>query len=113
MAGMDRNTGQMLEGMDHLAQSISDIVSTRIDTRALRRWYGSTVPDIIDSPIHEGSTADFVFAIADGIGRFEDRITVSRVTFSQPAQGRLAVTIEGPLTETGKMAVIGNIVVAR
>ncbi len=112
MAGMDRNTGRLLDGRDHLIQSIGDIVSTRLDTRVLRRWYGSDLPGLIDAPIHDGAAADFVYAVADSLGRFEDRIVVSRIAFAQPAQGRMVITVEGA-DATGARIYLDNIPVGR
>lgn len=43
-AGVDRNTGKVLTGWDHCAQSILDIVSTAIGARTLARPYGSDAP---------------------------------------------------------------------
>ena len=109
MAGMCRHTGRALDGLDHLTQSVGDIITTRLDTRALRRWYGGEFMDLIDSPINAGTMADWVFAIADCLGRHEDRITITGVKFSQPAEGQLLVIPEGTLTATGKAVVLGAI----
>jgi phage baseplate assembly protein W len=42
MQGMNRNTGRKLSGVDHLRQSIVDILTTPIGSRVMRRDYGST-----------------------------------------------------------------------
>lgn len=109
MAGMDRHTGRLLDGMDHLTQSVGDILTTRLDTRALRRWYGGELMDMVDAPINDGTMADFVFAVADCLGRHEDRVTITAVRFSQAAEGRLVVIPEGTLTDTGKAVVLGAV----
>lgn len=109
MAGMDRRTGKLLDGIDHLTQSVEDIITTRVDTRVLRRWYGGEVMDLIDAPVHAGTLVDFVFAAADCLGRHEDRITVSAVRFAQPEAGQLVMAVEGTLTATGKAVVLGAI----
>ncbi|MBX9634056.1 MAG: hypothetical protein K2X44_03660, partial [Magnetospirillum sp.] len=80
-----------------------------LDTRALRRWYGGTFMDLIDAPVNAGTMVDFVFAIADCLGRHEDRITVTTVSFRQTAEGQLVVIPEGTLTTTGKAVVLGAI----
>ena len=109
MAGMCRRTGKLLDGIAHLTQSVGDILETRLDTRVLRRWYGGELMDMIDAPVHAGTTADFVFAIADCLGRHEDRITLSQVRFDQPQQGQLVVIPEGTLTATGQHVVLGAV----
>lgn len=111
MAGMDRHTGAILAGLDHLNQSIADIIGTRVDTRFIRRWYGGELMDLIDAPIHSGTIADFTFAVADCLGRHEDRITLTGVTFAQNAEGQLLITPEGMLTATGRQVVLGAITI--
>ena len=52
MLGMNAHTGQSLSGLDHLRQSIADILSTPLNTRVMRRDYGSRLPELIDQPIN-------------------------------------------------------------
>src|SRR3546814_12586651 len=54
MIGVDRATGQRLDGNDHLAQSIGDILSTPIGTRVMRRDYGSMLTAPIGSASGRG-----------------------------------------------------------
>ena len=51
MNGLNAHTGQPLAGLDHLRQSIADILSTPLNTRVMRRDYGSRLPELIDQPI--------------------------------------------------------------
>ena len=51
MIGLNATNGQALSGLDHLRQSIRDILTTRIGTRVMRRDYGSRLPDLVDSPV--------------------------------------------------------------
>lgn len=39
-SGMSRHTGAALDGADHLAQSVADILGTPIGSRVMRRDYG-------------------------------------------------------------------------
>ncbi len=39
MRGMNANTGKELEGIEHLKQSIIDILTTPIGSRVMRRDY--------------------------------------------------------------------------
>ena len=50
MLGINAQTGQPLAGIDHLRQSIRDILTTRIGTRVMREDFGSLIPDLIDYP---------------------------------------------------------------
>ncbi len=40
MKGMDAKTGKVLEGLEHLKQSIIDILTTPVSSRIMRRDYG-------------------------------------------------------------------------
>ncbi|MCV6588938.1 MAG: hypothetical protein OIF57_07920 [Marinobacterium sp.] len=53
MQGMDSVTGKPLADMAHIRQSITNILTTPIGTRVMRRDYGSVLPDLIDRPTAE------------------------------------------------------------
>ncbi|RBL59131.1 baseplate assembly protein, partial [Xanthomonas oryzae pv. oryzae] len=48
MIGVDAITGRVIEGEQHLAQSIACILTTPIGTREQRRDFGSLLPELID-----------------------------------------------------------------
>ncbi|TVR06630.1 MAG: baseplate assembly protein [Salinarimonadaceae bacterium] len=41
MAGLDARTGQILDGLPHVIQSIEKILTTRLGERVMREWVGS------------------------------------------------------------------------
>lgn len=49
--GMNAQTGRRITDMDHITQSITDIVTTPITTRCMRRGYGSLLSDLIDAAV--------------------------------------------------------------
>ncbi|MCJ7475671.1 MAG: baseplate assembly protein W, partial [Wolbachia endosymbiont of Homalodisca vitripennis] len=51
MKGMDAKTGKALEEIDHLKQSIIDILTTPVNSRIMRRSYGSRLLELVDKPI--------------------------------------------------------------
>ena len=53
MTGMNAHTGQRLNGLDHIRQSVNDIITTPIGSRVMRREYGSLVPELIDRPMND------------------------------------------------------------
>src|SRR3546814_4315622 len=78
MIGVDRATGQRLDGHDHLAQSIGDILSTPIGTRVMRRDYGSMLTDMIEQPANS-ITRQLLFAVNPvPLSRWETRLTLPR-----------------------------------
>lgn len=46
--GVDATTGKMLTGWDHCVQSIGKVLTTRFNTRVMRRHLGSVVPEMQD-----------------------------------------------------------------
>lgn len=76
---MNRITGAAITELDHIKQSISDILSTRVGTRIARREYGSQVPDLIDQPFHGATTLRLYAATAMALMRWEPRIRLTRV----------------------------------
>ncbi|WP_412057112.1 GPW/gp25 family protein [Bartonella sp. DGB2] len=49
---MDRESGKPLSGMDHLRQSLIDILMTAKGSRVMRRAYGSDVARLLDQPVN-------------------------------------------------------------
>lgn len=102
MSGMNRHTGGSLDGNEHLAQSIGDILSTPIGTRVMpSRDYGSMLPDLIDQPLNSGTRLLIYAASAQAIARWEPRIKLRKVTLSLKAagEGRIVVRLEGQRTD--------------
>ena len=50
--GMNPDGTGNLNDMEHLKQSVRDILTTPLASRVMRREYGSLVPDLIDEPMN-------------------------------------------------------------
>ena len=94
---MNRHTGQRLDALAHLRQSIGDILATPIGSRVMRREYGSLVPALIDKPDNLATQTRFFAAAASALMRWEPRLKVDRMVISRdPArQGRISLEITG------------------
>jgi len=100
MNGMDASTGKALSGNAHLAQSISDILSTPLGSRVMRRDYGSLLFDLLDQPINGALKMLLRAATAIAIRRWEPRLRLTRVAIDgEPQGGSLTLTIEGTRTD--------------
>lgn len=100
MNGMHVLSGKALDGTDHLAQSIADILSTPIGTRLMLRDYGSLLFSLIDQPLNAATTMLLRAATAVAIRRWEPRIRVTQVALSgSPATGNLVIRISGTRTD--------------
>lgn len=78
-AGMDRHTGGALEETAHIRQSITDILTTPVGSRVMRRDYGSLLPRLIDQPLNDATLLRAYTASVAALARWEPRIRVSRI----------------------------------
>lgn len=95
MSGLDRHTGALMTPDAHLAQSIHDILATRIGTRVMRRSYGSRLPDLIDQPINGETLIEVYQATAEALDAWEPRISLTRVEIVSSAAGRIGLRLYG------------------
>lgn len=96
MIGMNRHTGAVCQGTDHLAQSIDDILGTPLGTRVGRRDYGSLVPEQIDQPNNALGRTRIFAAAALALLRQEGRAMVARVVLSPGAKpSEMILTVTG------------------
>ena len=99
LTGMARDTGKVLSNVDHIAQSIGDILSTPLGTRLMRRDYGSLLFELSDAPLNRAGALLCVAAIAMAITRWEPRYTVNQINLAGDfASGQVLVTLTGSLT---------------
>jgi hypothetical protein len=93
---MDRTTGRHIAGVEHLKQSIADIITTPLGSRLQRRTYGSLLPGLIDQPDNARTRLRCYAAIASALMNWEPRLRVTRVGMqSGAAPGQATVTLEG------------------
>lgn len=101
MAGMARSSGAVLDGLDHIKQSVADILSTPIGTRAGRRGYGSLLPELIDQPMTPANILRVYAASAVAISRNEDRLRLRRVSLAAGDRaGAATIIIDAERTDT-------------
>ena len=103
MPGMHMGTGRAVADIEHLRQSISDILTTPMGTRLERRTYGSMVPDLIDQPDNGATRVRLYAAVATALIKWEPRLRLGRVTLSRgPSAGQATLELEGEyLAPTG------------
>lgn len=100
MTGMNATTGTALSGNAHLAQSISDILSTPLGSRVMRRDYGSLLFELLDQPINGALKMLLRAATAIALRRWEPRLRLTRVEIDgEPQAGRLSITLHGQRTD--------------
>lgn len=82
---MNRATGERIDAMEHLRQSVADILATPIGSRVMRRDYGSLVPALIDQPDNLGTQTRVYSAIAGALMRWEPRLQIHQISSTRDA----------------------------
>ena len=103
MAGMDRTSGTALEGVAHIRQSVTDILTTPLGSRVMRRDYGSLLPELIDQPL-DGATALRAYAACVvALMRWEPRIRETQIQRHVSAErpGRLTLSVQAERIDDG------------
>lgn len=111
MIGTDASTGKALGGIDHLRQSIRDILTTPIGSRVMRREYGSRLFELVDAPMNRSTLLNIYTASIEAIQKWEPRIKVKSVLASSAAPGRVVLDVVGTYLPDGKEVTLSGIVV--
>lgn len=112
MNGTNASTGKWLTGIDHLRQSISDILNTPLGSRVMRRDYGSNLPFLVDAPMNAETLTDLYAATADALQKWETRIQVSQVTATSATPGSIEISLTGVYLPDGQPVTLDGIQVS-
>lgn len=111
MIGIDRNTGQRIAGIDHLKQSLQDLLTTPKGSRLMRGDYGCDLPRLVDLPVNSETVIDIIAETAGAIKKWEPRIDVSEVRVTTITESRVVLAIIGKYLPDGQQVTIEGIVV--
>ena len=111
MIGVNQITGKHLDGMEHLRQSITDILRTPIGTRVMRRDYGSKIPDLIDAPMTQENVIEIYAEIGKALARWEPRVRLTNVRIvNNDDAGRTELELTGNYIVNGRTITLQGIV---
>ncbi|WP_429884764.1 GPW/gp25 family protein [Geoalkalibacter halelectricus] len=110
MRGTDARTGGPLEGIDHLRQSIRDILTTPLGSRVMRRDYGGRLFELVDRPTDPALLVEIYAATAEALAKWEPRFVLTAVRADTVAAGRVSLTLEGRHRPTGKPLTLEGII---
>lgn len=100
---MNRQTGGSTTTLEHICQSIADIITTRIGSRVMRREYGCQLVDLIDQPGNAATLLLAYAAITMALMRWEPRIRISRVQLtSANMAGQYELTLDATIKNTNE-----------
>ena len=102
MQGMNINTGRTISDMEHLRQSITNILSTPIGSRIMRRDYGSRLFKRSDAPLTGELLAEIYADVVEALFSYEPRFEVTNVSVVSMDQGHLILDVTGKYLITGE-----------
>ena len=111
MPGMSRENGKQLEYMDHLRQSIIDILTTPIGTRVHRRDYGSILPRLVDRPVNTSLVQEVITGVADALEKWEPRVKLERIRLVSAEPGELTLQMTAIRLVDGTPIVFDGLVI--
>ena len=93
--GMNRDTGKAITDIDHIRQSIRDILITPEGSRLARRDYGSMLSAMIDWPQNDVTKLQVMAATYTALSRWEPRIRLNTVNITSAFDGSMVVELTG------------------
>lgn len=79
--GMNRHTGLSISEVEHIRQSVRDILVTPVGSRVMRREYGSLLSALIDQPQTPALRLQIMAACYSAIQKWEPRVSLTTITF--------------------------------
>ena len=99
--GMNSQTGLSISEVEHIRQSVRDILVTPVGSRVMRREYGSLLSQMIDQPQTPALRLQIMAACYSAIQKWEPRIRLTSISFEAGDAGEMYVDITGMRTDTG------------
>lgn len=111
MKGIDKTTGKRLSGIEHLRQSIGDILSTPLGSRVMRRDYGSRLYELVDKPMNPQTLLEIYAAAAEALDRWEPRLRAVRIQAVSAHPGQIELSVTGFYRPADQEITIAGIII--
>lgn len=99
--GMNQQNGTRLTELDHVRQSVRDILVTPVGSRLMRREYGSLIPDLIDEAQNPATRLRVMAATYGALCRWEPRIRLTTINIASASDGSMVVDLTGSRADGG------------
>ncbi len=113
--GLDMRNGRAVDGLDHLRQSVRDILITPVGSRVMRRDYGSDLMDLIDQNLTPLTLAQIYATSVDALRKWEPRLRVTRIQAEalpeEMEEGRLSIMVDGIYLPEGREITLDGVVI--
>lgn len=106
---MNINDGRNISEINHLKQSISNILTTPIGSRTMRRDYGSNLFNKIDHPVNGELIAEIYLDIVESLFIWEPRFELDQVVVQNIENGKITIDLEGSFLSNGEKITLENI----
>ena len=106
---MNINDGKNISEINHLKQSISNILTTPIGSRVMRRDYGSNLFNKIDHPVNGELIAEIYLDIVESLFIWEPRFELYQVAVQNIENGKITIDLEGSFLSNGEKITLENI----
>lgn len=106
---MNIDNGADISEINHLKQSISNILTTPIGSRVMRRDYGSNLFNKIDHPINGELIAEIYLDIVESLFIWEPRFELDQVAVQNIQNGKITIDLEGSFLKLGEKITLENI----
>lgn len=100
--GMNRETGKALTDLEHIRQSVRDILLTPLGSRVMRRRYGSLLSALIDQPQNDTLRLQIMSACYVAILQWEPRVRLTAINFDPDFDGSMVVELSGVRTDSAQ-----------
>jgi phage baseplate assembly protein W len=91
--GVNLDTGENQEGLDHLKRCIRKILITPVGSRVMRRDFGSKLYELIDKNITPSLKVKIFAAVVDALRKWEPRVEVKQVFVKQASDDAHSLNI--------------------
>ena len=99
--GMNQQSGTRLTELDHVRQSVRDILLTPVGSRLMRREYGSLIPNLMDEAQNPATRLRVMAATYGALCRWETRIRLTTINITSASDGSMVVDLSGVRTDGG------------
>ncbi|WP_272665080.1 MULTISPECIES: GPW/gp25 family protein [unclassified Providencia] len=100
--GMNRMDGKIISDIEHIRQSVRDILITPIGSRIARRNYGSLLSELIDQPQNPALKLQLMSACYTALIKWEPRILLTRINLSSTETAQMVIDIEATNQDTNQ-----------
>lgn len=100
---ISRQTGESITELEHIRESILDILTTPLYQRTQRGWYGSRLYTRVDKPVNRSTISDMRMDVAEAIDRCEPRVVVMNtgLDLTQLTEGIVIASVTVRIKATG------------